>query len=139
MKKLLIPWAAGLMALTIGTFANAQSGKVDVGKREYEANCIGCHGATGKGDGPYVEFLKRTPTDLTMLAKANGGVLPLDRLYNSITGDSVAAHGRDMPVWGREYRMGAAVHYMDAPYDQEAYVRARVLALLEYINRLQAK
>jgi mono/diheme cytochrome c family protein len=139
MKKLLIPWAVGLVALAASALAHAQSGKVDVGKREYEANCMGCHGAAGKGDGPYVEFLKRMPTDLTMLAKANGGILPLDRLYNSITGDSVAAHGRDMPVWGREYRIGAAAYYGDTPYDQEAFVRAKVLALLEYINRLQVK
>ncbi len=44
-----------------------------------------------------------------------------------------------MPVWGTAYRIQAAEHYMDAPYDPESYVRARVLALIEYINRMQSK
>ena len=49
-------------------------------------------------------------------------------------------HGtRDMPIWGRDYKIKAAEYYMEAPYDPDAYVRARILALLEYINRLQAK
>jgi hypothetical protein len=52
----------------------------------------------------------------------------------------VAAHGsRDMPVWGRDYRIKDAEHYMDAPYDAQGLVRARILSLLEYIYRLQAK
>jgi hypothetical protein len=64
----------------------------------------------------------------------------MDRLYQSISGSTVAAHGsRDMPIWGREYNIEAANHYMDVPYDAEAYARARLLALLEYINRLQTK
>ena len=44
-----------------------------------------------------------------------------------------------MPVWCLAYKTQAAEHYMEAPYDPEAYTRGRILALLEYINRLQAK
>jgi len=131
--------ALALGALLV-TAVQAQAGKVDLGKREYDTNCANCHGPAGKGHGPYVEFLKKSPPDLTTLAKANGGILPMDRLYQSITGNAVAAHGsRDMPIWGREYSIEAAKYYGDMPYDAEAYVRARVLALLEYLNRLQVK
>jgi hypothetical protein len=130
--------AASLMVMAAAV--QAQAPKVDLGKQEYEAKCANCHGVTGKGQGPFVEFLKRSPPDLTTLAKNNGGILPMDRLYQSIRGNTLAAHGsREMPIWGREYNLEAASYYIDTPYDSEAYVRARVLALLEYLNRLQTK
>lgn len=112
----------------------------DFGKREFEANCASCHGVGGKGNGPITDLLRKSPPDLTLLAKNNGGVFPIARLYDVIEGGSVAAHGtRDMPVWGLDYRIKAAEHFQEAPYDPEAYVRARILALVEYLSRLQAK
>lgn len=113
---------------------------IDFGKREFEANCASCHGTSGKGNGPLQELLSRTPPDLTLLAQKNKGVFPMSRLYEVIEGGNVAAHGpRDMPVWGREYRIRDAEYDMETPYDPEALVRSRILALLEYINRLQAR
>ena len=121
-------------------FAQAKGQKVDFGKREFEANCASCHGVSGKGDGPLREWLTKSPPDLTMETKNNGGVFPMERLYKVIEGAEATAHGgRDMPVWGRDYKIQAAEYYMDVPYDPEAYVRARMLSLLEYINRLQVK
>jgi len=133
--------AGTVCAMFIGSaFAQAKGQKVDFGKREYEANCASCHGLTGKGDGPVRDLLTKSPPDLTMETKNNGGVFPMERLYKVIEGSEAAAHGgRDMPIWGRDYKIQAAEYYMDSPYDPEAYVRARILALLEYINRLQAK
>ena len=114
--------------------------RLDVGKVEFESKCAVCHGRSGRGQGPYTEFLTKSPPDLTGLARANGGILPMDRLYQVISGDGLPAHGpSDMPVWGREYRMEAANHYLDVPYDEQRYVRAKLLALLEYLNRLQQK
>jgi len=134
--------AAALLAtacLPASAFAQ-RTARVDFGKAEFEARCASCHGKSGKGNGPLVEFLRRSPPDLTLLARNNGGILPLDRLYQSVTGDGVAAHGpRDMPVWGQAYREIAADHYMELPYDPDAYVRVRVLSVLEYINRLQQR
>jgi mono/diheme cytochrome c family protein len=136
----LAPWGAVLGVLTWGC-AQAQPAKVDFGKREFEARCASCHGVNAKGLGPLADLLKRNPPDLTQLAKNNGGILPMDRLYDSISGDTtLLAHGsRDMPVWGQVYRADASSYYYDIPYNTEAYVRARVLSLLEYINRLQVK
>ena len=140
MRQHLKSTLSALALALLATATCAQTAKTDVGKREFEAKCANCHGATGKGQGPFVEFLKKSPPDLTTLAKSNGGILPMDRLYQSIRGNTLAAHGsRDMPIWGREYNIEAANYYIDTPYDGEAYVRARVLALLEYINRLQVK
>lgn len=142
MRHLVVCALAGpLVLLAAGASAQAPAtGRVDVGKREFEAKCAVCHGTGGKGNGPVVELLKKSPPDLTVLARQNGGVFPMERLYRVIEGSEVAAHGtRDMPIWGRDYRLQAGEYYMDQVYDPDAYVRARILALLEYINRLQVK
>jgi mono/diheme cytochrome c family protein len=114
--------------------------KAGLGKLEYQSNCASCHGNDGKG-GAYVDFLKVTPPDLTQLSKKNGGVFPLERVYSVIDGrQEVKGHGpRDMPIWGRDYQIKAGEHYGDVAYDPEVYVRGRILALIDYLNRLQAK
>ncbi|WP_332742691.1 c-type cytochrome [Hydrogenophaga sp.] len=142
MKKLQTSlWLSlGFTVLASNALAQARPAAVDPGKREFDANCASCHGTNGKGNGPLVPFLTRIPPDLTMLAKNNGGVLPMNRLYDVIDGAEVPAHGsRDMPVWGRDYRIKDAEYFMEAPYNAEAHVRARILGLLEYINRIQVK
>lgn len=129
--------AAGVMCMSVDGYAQ----KADFGKREYDSKCAVCHGKLGKGDGPYAGIIDTRIADLTGLTKKNSGVFPLQRVYEVIDGrQAIKAHGtRDMPIWGTEYQIRAAEHYMEAPYDPEAYVRTRVLALSEYINRLQAK
>jgi mono/diheme cytochrome c family protein len=132
--------AAASTAVAGAALAQTRPEKVDFGKREFEANCAACHGVGGKGNGPITDLLKKSPPDLTVLARKNGGVFPMARLYDVIEGADVPAHGgREMPVWGRDYRVKAAEYYVDVPYDSEAYVRARILALLEYLNRMQVK
>ncbi|HSD41181.1 MAG TPA: cytochrome c [Burkholderiales bacterium] len=140
-------FAAGAMAgalLLASGIATAQlQPKFDLGKREYDSNCAGCHGLTGKGDGPYMLVLaKKDPADLTTLTRKNNGVFPIQRVYEVIDGrQALQAHGpRDMPIWGLDYQARAAnAFYLDVPYDPEVYVRSRVLALVEYINRLQQR
>lgn len=130
----------GACLAMMATGALAQ-GKVDLGKREYDANCASCHGLKGTGDGPSAQYLTRKPTDLTKLAKANGGVLPVHRLHESIDGTLVVpGHGtREMPTWGNQYRARAAEYYVDVQYDPDVFVRGRILALIDYIGRLQTK
>jgi mono/diheme cytochrome c family protein/uncharacterized membrane protein len=43
----------------------ADSASIERGKAVYEANCIQCHGAAGKGDGPAGVELAPTPADFT--------------------------------------------------------------------------
>ena len=138
-KNLLALLGAVLIGCT-GT-AYAQDKKFDFGKREYDSNCANCHGLKGKGDGPYKPFLTKSPSDLTLLSKKNAGVFPFHGVYAIIDGrQDVAAHGsRDMPVWGAQYSLKSAESYMEVPYPPEAFVRSRILALTEYISRLQPK
>lgn len=135
--------AAMILGVNAASLA-AGKDRPDIGKIEYENKCSVCHGIKGKGDGGVIDLLKRAPTDLTQLAKNNGGVFPFDRVYAVIDGrEFVMGHGdRDMPIWGRSYKAEgapAAEYFSDVPYNMEMYVRARILALIDYINRLQAK
>jgi mono/diheme cytochrome c family protein len=129
--------AAVLAAGPLGALA---AGKVDVGQREYMNSCAVCHGANLK-TGAYVDFCKVTPSDLTQLAKKNGGVFPFERVYRMIDGrEPLKGHGtREMPIWGQRFSVEGASAYDDYPFDAEALVRARILALIDYLNRMQAK
>ena len=113
-----------------------------VGQREYENKCVMCHGVTGKGDGWFTAFLKTSPLTLTALKKNNGGVFPFDRVYEVIDGrEQVLVHGsRDMPIWGGQYRSESGREfdsYYGLVYVDEGMVRARILALIDYLSRLQ--
>lgn len=116
-----------------------QPQRVDLGKREFDNNCAACHGRDGKGSGSITDLLKRSPPDLSTMAKRNGGIFPVARAYDVIEGAGAGHGGRDMPIWGQEYSVKAAEYYVDVPYDRESYVRGRILALVEYLNRLQVK
>lgn len=130
------------LALTGLAFASAavlaQRG-ADLGKREYDNNCAVCHGTNGKGGGAYVEHLKRSPPDLTLMAKNNGGVFPISRAFEVIEGAGPGHGTRDMPIWGQQYKVTAGEYYIDVPYNSEVFVRTRILALIEYLSRLQVK
>lgn len=63
------------------------------------------HGSAAKGDGPMADQLGTAPAGLTQLAKKNGGIFPINAVYEKIDGrQEVKAHGsREMPVWGYRY------------------------------------
>jgi mono/diheme cytochrome c family protein len=127
---------AGMALVT--TTAMAQP-RTDFGKLEYDNNCAVCHGSSGKGDGIYVEILKRSPPDLTTMTKRNGGVFPVNKVYEVIEGAGYGHGTREMPIWGKEFSVGGADYYRDLPFDREAFVRGRILSVIEYLNRLQVK
>jgi len=115
---------------------------LDVGKSEYDGSCAVCHGLTGKGNGPMMSRLVNRAPDLTVLAKNNNGVFPFDRVYQIIDGrQEVKSHGsRDMPVWGRHFNMQSSIYFENyPPQDTESAARSRILALTEYLYRLQEK
>ena len=103
------------------------------GPEMYKAYCAVCHGMTGKGNGPAAEALKVAPSDLTMLAKKNGGRYPSDHVRSAIQGDlRLAAHGsKEMPVWGELFWRMSQGHSSE--------VQLRVSNLNQYIESMQAK
>ena len=115
---------------------------ISLGEFEYSNSCVQCHGVSGKGDGPLAGYLTKSPSDLTVLQKNNGGIFPVNRVYKVVDGsENVRIHGpRDMPVWGGRFRArvqddedeGFSSHE-----DIRDYSRARILALIEYLSTIQ--
>jgi Cytochrome C oxidase, cbb3-type, subunit III len=141
--KFRITAIAHFVAVLIGSSATAlASDKLDIGRMQYDSACAACHGSTGKGDGPLkLQLVSRIP-DLTVLARNNNGVFPFDRIYQIIDGrQEVKAHGpREMPVWGGTFNKQSSIFFENyPPYDNESNARSRMLALTEYLYRLQAK
>jgi hypothetical protein len=99
-----------------------------------------------KGNGVLAANLKVAPPDLTLLTKNNGGVFPVERIFAVIDGRTqIESHGsRDMPIWGTRYAVNAAEHFMSVPNvgvppNLEAYIRTRILNLINYLRRIQQK
>ncbi len=130
----------GVMFISLSTMVLADN-KLDIGKIEYETACAVCHGLTGKGDDGFLkELLAKPMPNLAVLAKKNKGVFPFDRVYQIIDGrQEVKAHGkRKMPIWGNAFNNQSSAYFKNYPaHDSESAARSRILALTEYIYRLQ--
>jgi mono/diheme cytochrome c family protein len=141
-----------IATVIIGFSASGWAQGLDEGKTEFLSSCAPCHGTDGKGKGPVSAELKGTPPDLTVLAKKNNGVFPVAAVYEMIDGrKSVSAHGTgEMPIWGFRYRASVRMNVAPtvAPTSEvnrilsrnvEFIVRSRILALVDYLNRIQEK
>ena len=131
-----------IASLTAVFAAAAQAEDVDVGKAEFQSSCASCHGTDGKGKGPVSERLKIAPPDLTVLAKKNNGVFPVSRVYEIIDGrEALLTHGtREMPIWGFRYSLEQPpTLFNPEAVVPETVVRARILSIIDYLNRIQGK
>ena len=139
-----------IAAHTAGFAGAAQAEDFDIGKSEFQSSCSSCHGTDGKGKGPVSDQLKVLPSDLTILAKNNNGVFPTNAVYETIYGSkTIAAHGtREMPIWGERFNPIVSLpHTVDPFYWRmagpeqrpEVVVRTRILAVIDYLNRIQQK
>ena len=83
----------------------------------------------GKGGGPLSGELRTTPSNLTLLAKNNGGVFPAKVLYEIIDGrKTIRAHGSyEMPVWGNVFSR------------EPKFAQTRILAIVDYLKIIQVK
>ncbi len=141
MRRAIIAVVLSGIAAVLSSGAVQAQQKTDLGKTEYYSKCAVCHGLSGKGEGSFGEVLKVNMPDLTLIAKRNGGVFPVDRVKMVIDGRATPrAHGTsEMPIWGTRYSVEAAPRYDDFRWDSEAFVQVRVLALVDYLYRLQAR
>ena len=132
--------ATSLAAVVLVTASAVCAQDMSLGEFEYNNSCVACHGASGKGDGPVSDFLSGAVVpDLTVLQKSNGGVFPVQAVYDMIEGTEMAsAHGtRDMPIWGNRFRQRADDDPDFPITDSEGYAATRVLALIEFLSGIQ--
>jgi mono/diheme cytochrome c family protein len=104
-------------------------------RRMYLKYCGACHGPHGRGDGVAGTFMSPKPTDLTTIAKRNGGEFPFMRVVRIIDGrDTIRAHGApDMPVWGEVLQgdRDDAVRRVE--------VRSKIMIITDYLRSIQAQ
>jgi mono/diheme cytochrome c family protein len=127
--------ALALFCLALITTSAVQAADESVeaaGKTRFMESCAVCHGPQASGDGPYASLLNKKPTNLTLLAKNNGGEFPFSAVFDSIDGRGPnGAHGtRDMPVWGSHWKSGTAL-------GAETAVRGRILETIIYLRSIQ--
>lgn len=131
----------------IGFSACASAQDIDVGKREYQSSCAVCHGIDAKGNGPASKELKTRPADLTVLTKKNNGVFPLYTVHEIIDGrnSTIRSHGiQEMPIWGHRFESPRVLMLKDdyiysPPGSPEFVVHTRIMAVIDYLNRIQEK
>jgi mono/diheme cytochrome c family protein len=97
----------------------------------YRVFCASCHGETGVGNGPVSDLLRVPPSDLTAIAKRNGGVFSRDQVFAIIDGRTpVPGHGRqDMPVWGDVLRVTEG--------NDDRTIKRRIDALVTHLESIQ--
>lgn len=136
LEKLIVLAAAILLSLPVAVMAEMDS----IGKLEFQKNCAACHGMDGTGrNAPFLDFMRKSPPDLTMIAKRNGGTYPYKQVFTLIQDPAGnRAHGTaDMPVWGERYAVEVNEKYgsLDPRFAKE--VEARILELVFYLASVQ--
>ena len=131
--------AAGYLAATT-VFASAQTAWADKarvladGKEDYVLHCGPCHGPQGRGDGSMAALLVKPPTDLTQIAKRNGGAFPFWKVYEIVAGRSETAGHQSfqMPQFWERFRGEQGKPGYDLPH-------IRILLLTHYVEDLQER
>ncbi len=124
---------AGVLAVLV-LAAGCQTG-VDVAREDYASLCAGCHGSSGRGDGPLAANWPMAVPDLTTLSARNQGRFPTGYVISTIDGSTrVEAHGA-MPIFWGEIG-GELVQIETADGDVETVPR-RLVGLAEHVERLQ--
>jgi mono/diheme cytochrome c family protein len=109
----------------------------DAGRQLYIDFCAVCHGETGRGDGVMAEVLTIAPTDLTTLSAS--GAFPTQRVAEQIDGRrQLAAHGGDMPIFGRWFEGDGADVALPGRGGQPILMSRPIADLITYLQEIQS-
>lgn len=140
-KKRLVAFSAGLAVMILSSASAVSAQSNIVGEDAYTMACAVCHGADGKGGGEFAAMLTTQPSDLTVLKQNDSDkIFPYLKVFQIVDGRTqVPAHGsREMPIWGAYFRNEPSVVAAE-PYGTELLVRAKITALVDYIESLQVE
>lgn len=109
------------------------------GRGSYVRYCGSCHGDDGKGNGPKAASLTPKPSDLTQLAKKNGGSFPSGRVTGILNGSqAIPAHGSAKhPVWGHAF--GAGESAAGGNPGPQTVASERIQLIMQYLQTIQEK
>ena len=126
------------------------------GQKLYMQYCASCHGTDGKGNGAQASTLNPKASDLTQLAKKNGGRFPFYETMLLISGRSATsqdqntdlpglpkadlpkAHGDPkMPVWGEVFNREELSK--GTSLDLQMQATGKIMLITEYLQSIQAK
>ena len=135
MSKTMTALAGVLLFLGASSTGYAQDNQI--GADAYTAACAVCHGSDGKGAGEFADVLTVAPPDLTVLKAQNDDVFPYLDVYQIVDGrTTLRAHGTSaMPIWGDTFKR--EIGDDAGPFGSELLVRARIVALVDYIESIQ--
>jgi mono/diheme cytochrome c family protein len=135
--------AAVLLAVGLGlcvhAFAQRPAGNPPLvldslyGPDVFKFYCASCHGRDARGQGPVAASLDRQPSDLTAIARRNGGTFPKGRVEALVTHGTAGpdAHGpTEMPVWGPVF---------GGLDPSPARVKTRIANLVAYLDSIQVR
>lgn len=129
--------AAVLMLMVLG--ASTLPAAAQSGKQDYEKYCADCHGSGGRGNGPALQAIPMNPppSDLTQLAKKNGGKFPFDEVVDIIDGrKNIPSHERlQMPFLGTTLQKPSE----EFTPESDAEVKKRIESMARYVESLQQK
>lgn len=124
---------------------------VQQGKQLYTKYCASCHGNDAKGDGTVGLLMNPKASDLTVMAKKNGGKFPFYETMLLINGRSATsqnpdaslpglpkAHGAaSMPVWGEVFSRDELSK--GSSMDLQLQATGKIMMITEYLQSVQAK
>ena len=131
--------------------AGAEDPGVVQGQKLYTKYCASCHGPAGKGDGPQAASTTPKASDLTQVAKNNGGKFPFYEVMLLIEGRRPTSQNADaslpglpkahgdpkMPAWGEVFsrqEMSAGTSL-----DLQLQTTGKIMEITEYLQSIQAK
>jgi mono/diheme cytochrome c family protein len=105
--------AAALLALAPAVQASETSDAARRGMQHYRIFCANCHGAEAQGNGPTAKLLKIAPTDLTVIAKMNGGKFDAERVFKALDARHLVGTDAKMPVFSENLEIKSALDIVE--------------------------
>jgi hypothetical protein len=126
---LLLPASAALAQETTGL-------RVHFGAQGYRLFCAGCHGHDGTGNSDVSTAFGRPLSDLTTIARRNGGVFPRETVLDAITGRGAKGH-RELALQPWDEMFADEFERIAEEVVADEMVARRIDHLLAYLESIQ--